>query len=87
MTLQYRCNCYQLKQLLKLIAHSEDLLAIAVREDQEIEGIEIEQEETKLLQYGDDTTAILSDVKSVHKLFLLLNIKFHKLFGLNSKEI
>ena len=44
-------------------------LAIAVRENEEIKGVEIEQEETKLhLQYADDTIAVLSDIKSAHKL-------------------
>ena len=58
-----------------------EILAIAVRENEEIKGNEIEQEETKLLQYADDTTAVLSDIKSAHKLFQLLN-KFQKLSGL-----
>ena len=34
-----------------------------------------------LLQYADDTTAVLSDINSAHKRFQLLN-KFHKLSGL-----
>ena len=46
-----------------------------------MKGIEIAQEETKLLQYADDTTVVLSDIKSAHKLFQFLN-KFHKLSGL-----
>ena len=57
-----------------------EILAIAVRENEEIKGIEINQEKTKLLQYADDTTAVLSDIKSAHKLFQLFN-KFHKLSG------
>jgi len=32
------------------------ILAIAVRDNVEIKGIAIEQQETKLLQYADDTT-------------------------------
>lgn len=34
----------------------------------------IEQEETKLVQYADDTTAVLSDEESTHELFNLLDI-------------
>ncbi|KAL9968770.1 hypothetical protein ACROYT_G020892 [Oculina patagonica] len=56
-------------------------LAIAVRENEEIKGIAIERQETKLLQYADDTTAVLSDIESAHKLFQLLD-KFRKLSGL-----
>ena len=33
--------------------------AIAIRENKEIKGVKIGQEETKLLQYADDTTAVL----------------------------
>ncbi|KAL9983202.1 hypothetical protein ACROYT_G005340 [Oculina patagonica] len=56
-------------------------LAIAVRENEEIKGIAIERQETKLLQYADDTTAVLSDIESAQKLFQLLD-KFRKLSGL-----
>ncbi len=56
-------------------------LAIAVRENVEIKGIAIERQETKFLQYADDTTAVLSDIESAHKLFHFLD-KFRKLSGL-----
>ena len=46
-----------------------------------INGITIEREETKFLQYADDTTAVLSDINSVHTLFKLLD-DFKKLSGL-----
>ena len=46
-----------------------------------INGITIEKEETKLLQYGDDTTAVLSDINPAHTLFKLLD-DFKKLSGL-----
>jgi len=42
----------------------------------------IGKEETKLLQYADDTTAALSDRDSAHALFNLLD-DFRKLSGLN----
>ena len=58
-----------------------EILAIAVRDNAEIKGISIEQQETKLLQYADDTTAVLSNIESAHKLFQLLD-EFKKLSGL-----
>ena len=50
-----------------------ETLAIAIRQSQDIKGISIENEETKILQYADDTTAVLSDISSAEKLFELLN--------------
>ena len=47
----------------------------------EIKGIAIEQQETKLLQYTGDTTAVLSNIESAHRLFQLLE-EFKKLSGL-----
>ena len=58
-----------------------ETLAIAVRENTLIKGITIGKDETKLLQYADDTTAVLSDVNSARILFKLLN-DFKKLSGL-----
>ena len=57
------------------------ILAIAIRENKEIKGIVIDKQETKLLQYVDDTTAVLSDTESADKLFQLLD-KFKKVSGL-----
>ena len=47
----------------------------------EIKGIVIEQQETKLLQYADDTTAVLADIESAHILFHLLE-NFKNISGL-----
>ena len=47
-----------------LFVIAAEVLAIAVRQDKEIKGIRIGKEETKLLQYADDTTAVLSDINS-----------------------
>ena len=47
----------------------------------EIRGIVINKEETKLLQYADDTTAVLSDLESAQEFFKLL-AKFKELSGL-----
>ena len=58
-----------------------ETLAIAVRENSGIKGITIEGEETKLLQYADDTTAVLSDTVSARALFKLLDL-FGNLSGL-----
>ena len=56
-----------------------ETLAIAIRQNSRINGITIE--ETKLPQYADDTTAVLSDINSAHTLFNLLD-DFEKLSGL-----
>ena len=55
--------------------------AITIRENSDIKGITIEGEETKLLQYADDTTAVLADTDSAHALFKLLE-EFRTLSGL-----
>ena len=39
-----------------------ETLAISIRENPEIDGIKIDKNETKLLQYADDTTAVLSNL-------------------------
>ena len=50
-----------------------EILAIAVRNQANIKGIEINCLETKLLQFADDTTAVLSDLNSARALFKLLD--------------
>ena len=50
-----------------------ETLAIAVRQNTAIKGISTGQEETKLLQYADDMTAVLSDIDSAQVLFELLD--------------
>ena len=58
-----------------------ETLAIAIRENSDIKGITTEGEETKLLQYADDTTVVLADTDSAHALFKLLD-EFGTLSGL-----
>ncbi|KAL9982663.1 hypothetical protein ACROYT_G004734 [Oculina patagonica] len=58
-----------------------ETLAIAMRQNKSIKGIMIENEETKLLQYADDTTAVLSDINSAETLFELLD-SFKAISGL-----
>ena len=58
-----------------------ETLSIAIRQNSEIKGIFIGKEETKLLQYADDSTAILSDKNSATALFKLLDV-FRSVSGL-----
>jgi len=64
-----------------LFVVAAETLAIAIRQNSTIKGITIGKKETKLLQYGDDTTAVLSDINSAQTLFRLLD-DFKKLSGL-----
>ena len=50
-----------------------EVLAIAVRQNTSIRGISIDGQETKLLQYADDTKATLTDFSSARAFFDLLN--------------
>ena len=50
-----------------------ETLAIAIRQNKDIKGISFGSEETKILQYADDTTAILADTSSATALFRLLD--------------
>ena len=58
-----------------------EVLAIAVRQNINIRGISIDGQETKLLQYADDTTATLADFSSASSFFDLLDT-FKLLSGL-----
>ena len=53
-----------------------ETLATAIRQNETIKSITIGTEETKLLQFADDTTAVLTDTSSAERLFdwVLLNI-------------
>ena len=58
-----------------------ETLAIAIRQNAATRGIVIGKEETKLLQYADDTTAVLDDTDSAKVLFELLDL-FKDISGL-----
>ena len=64
-----------------LLVIAVEILAIAVRNQENIKGIRISGLETKLLQFADDTTAILADLNSARALLKLLN-DFEKVSGL-----
>ena len=49
-----------------------ETLAIAVSQNTAITGITIGKKETKLLQYADDTTAVLSDVNFARVAFKVI---------------
>ena len=51
-------------------------LATAIRKNQAIKGIMIGNEETKLLQYADDMTAVLSIASWIHSYFDNVMTKF-----------
>ena len=58
-----------------------EVLAIAIRQNTSIRGISVHGQETKLLQYADDTTATLSDLNLASAFFDLLDT-FKLLSGL-----
>jgi len=63
-----------------------ELLAQSLRRSKNIKGIYIQgNEEIKVTQYADDTTALLADVQSVSNLFDLLSL-FEKCSGLNINQ-
>ena len=64
-----------------LFVTAVEILAIVIRNKDGIKGIEINNLETKLLQFADDTTIILSDLNSANAPFSLL--EFEKASGLN----
>ena len=70
---------YPLSPYLFLIA--VEIWAIAIRAEKNISGIEINGTETKLLQFADDTTAVLSDLNLAKAFFNLLD-DFEKVSGL-----
>ena len=70
---------YPLSPYLFLIA--VEIWAIAIRAEKNIRGIEINGTETKLLQFADDTTAVLSDLNLAKAFFNLLD-DFEKVSGL-----
>ena len=58
-----------------------ELLAVAIRSCSEISGIKIDAKEFKMVQYADDLTALVSDIRSAQHLFKLLD-QFEKCSGL-----
>ena len=46
-----------------------EILAIIIRNNKDINGIRIGDEELKLAQFADDTTAIIRDEQSMYELF------------------
>ena len=58
-----------------------EILAISIRSNTSIKGITIGTNETKLLAYADDMTALLSDITSAKELLDSLNT-FEKYSGL-----
>ena len=64
-----------------LFVIAAEVLGIAVRQDKELKAIRIGKEATKLMQYADDTIAVLPDIKLARALFKLPD-DFQKLSGL-----
>ena len=64
-----------------LFVAAVEILAIAIRSDSNIRGVKVGDEETKILDYADDTTATLSDISSLERLLAVLNA-FERCSGL-----
>lgn len=58
-----------------------EVLSLAIRESKSIKGLTFRNEEIKIMQYADDTTAILKDENSC-KIFLKLLDEFKRYSGL-----
>jgi len=59
-----------------------EILSTAIKRSREIEGIQIDPNNSlKITQYADDTTVFVKDIRSVHKLFDLLQ-QFENCSGL-----
>ena len=58
-----------------------EVLSIYIRDNKNIEGIKVGEQQIKLAQYADDTTAILKDVASANEFIAALN-KFSQVSGL-----
>ena len=71
-----------------LFVLSVEVLASAIRSDQHIKGISVNQKEIKLSQYADDTTLILDGSKDALETSLDVIGKFSKISGLrlNNKK-
>ena len=63
-----------------LFVTAVEILAIAIGNQHDIKGIIINDLESKLLQFADDTTVVLSDLDSARALFVLLDC-FEKVSG------
>ena len=59
-----------------------EILASAIRADSNIKGIKVNEKDIKLVQYADDTTLFLKDIKSVKNCIQLMN-KFENISGLH----
>ena len=58
-----------------------EILAILIRNEKNIKGLTIANEEIKISQFADDTTLFLQDSDSINAAFKLLD-KFSKVSGL-----
>ena len=63
-----------------------DILSNVIERSREIEGIQIDPNKSiKITQYADDTTVFVKDVRSVHRLFDLLQ-QFENCSGLRINQ-
>ena len=57
-----------------LFIFAAEILATAIRNRSNIQGIKIGQDEFKLVQYGDDLNVFVPDIESAKRVFELLDL-------------
>ena len=67
--------------LATFIQHSLEVLAMAIKEEKEIKGIQIRKEEVKLSLFADDRILYIGKLKDSIRILLELITEFSKVAG------